>query len=229
MSTATGYVARLMADDTTQWTDYGELRIAYDDRVLEPRPWTTAQAHWAADLMRSSSEGAVLELCAGVGHIGLLAVAGSARPLVMVDLDGTACGYAHRNAAEARPDGGWEVRQGRVDEVCAPHERFVGIIADPPWVPSDTTGRFPEDPLTAIDGGPDGMDIAWACVDVAARHLDDDGWLLLQLGTSAQADAVAERLSESPELALKVGEVREYGDRGVLVEVRRSGEVPAQP
>lgn len=212
-----------------QETGFGDLTVAFDDRVLRPRPWTTAQSFWAAELLRRPSGGPVLELCAGVGHIGLLAVAGTERHLVLVDLDGTACDYARDNARAVRPAGSWEVRNGRVEEVLDLDERFVGIIADPPWVPSDATGRFPEDPLTAIDGGSDGMDIAWACLGVAARHLADPGWLLLQLGTRAQADAVHERLSASPELALELVEVREYGDRGVLVHVARSGDRPPPP
>jgi release factor glutamine methyltransferase len=202
--------------------DFGELTVAFDDRVLRPRPWTTAQSYWAADLLRDAPEGPVLELCAGVGHIGLLATAGTERPLVLVDLDETACALARENAVAARGTGPVEVRQGRVDEVLGAEERFVGIIADPPWVPSDTTGRFPEDPLTAIDGGPDGMDVAWACIDVAGEHLGEQGWLLIQLGTVEQADAVHERLASAPGGALKTVEVREYGANGVLVHVARS-------
>lgn len=204
--------------------DFGTLCVAFDDRVLRPRPWTTAQSSWAADLMRHAPDGPVLELCAGVGHIGLLAMADTSRRLVMVDLDPTACDFARANARTARADGSCEVRQGRVEEVLSPDERFTGVIADPPWVPSAGTARFPEDPLTAIDGGPDGMDVAWACVDVASRHLTDQGWLLIQLGTAAQADAVHERLEASPDLALRLVEVRDYGDCGVLVHVARSGD-----
>jgi methylase of polypeptide subunit release factors len=211
-----------MGNSKEQHTTFGTLQVAYDERVLRPRQWTTAQSYWAADLLRHGSSGALLELCAGVGHIGLLAVADTDRRLVSVDFDPTACGYARANAEACRPPGTFEVRQGRVDEVIGPEERFVGVIADPPWVPSAGTARFPEDPLTAIDGGPDGMDIAWACVDVAARHLEDQGWLLLQLGRAEQADSVQERLAAAPELALKVAEMREYGDRGVLVHVART-------
>ncbi len=206
----------------TQQIQFGDLTVDFDDRVLRPRTWTTAQSYWAADLLRDAPQGPVLELCAGVGHIGLLAAAGSSRPLVLVDLDETACDFARSNAGRARADGSVEIRRGRVDEVLRPDERFVGVIADPPWVPSDSTGRFPEDPLTAIDGGPDGMDIAWACVDVAGHHLLDQGWLLIQLGTTAQADAVHERLAASPERRLKVVEVREYGEHGVLVHIART-------
>ncbi len=203
--------------------DFGGLTVSYDDRVLRPRQWTTAQSYWAADLLRHAPAGPVLELCAGVGHIGLLAVAGSSRPLVLVDFDETACGFARVNAQRSAHEASIDVRQGRVDEVVAPEERFVGVLADPPWVPSAGTERFPDDPLTAIDGGPDGMSIAWSCVDVAATHLVDRGWLLLQLGTQQQAEGVQERLDASPELALKLLDVREYGERGVLVHVVRSG------
>jgi methylase of polypeptide subunit release factors len=212
-----------MTNQEKQHIDFGGLRVAFDDRVLRPRPWTTAQSYWAADLLRAAPAGPVLELCAGVGHIGLLAVSRTVRPLVLVDLDVRACELARLNAEAAGAEGPVEVRRGRVDEVLDAGERFVGIIADPPWVPSATTGRFPDDPLTAIDGGPDGMDVAWACLEVAARHLEDQGWLLIQLGTVEQADAVQERLASSPDLGLKFVELREYGENGVLVHVARPG------
>ena len=210
----------------TNELDFGGLAVSFDDRVIRPRQWTTAQSYWAADRLRHAPPGAVLELCAGVGHIGLLAVADTSRPLVLVDLDETACGYARVNARAAHPDRTVEVRCGRMDEVLSAEERFIAIIADPPWVPTAGTAAFPEDPLTAIDGGPDGMDIAWACVDVAARHLADQGWLLLQLGTPEQADAVDARLARAPQLALEVVEVRDYGESGVLVSIARSGDLP---
>ncbi len=202
---------------------FGDLDVVFDGRVLRPRAWTTAQSYWAADLLRDAPEGPVLELCAGVGQIGLLATAGTPRPLVLVDLDENACDLAEQNARTARPDAPVEVRRARVEEALGLEERFVGIIADPPWVPSEGTHRFPEDPLVAIDGGADGMDVAWACIDVAGEHLQEQGWLLIQLGTAAQADAVHERLSSAPERGLKMVEVREYGENGVLVNVARTG------
>ena len=210
------------SDRTPRTTEFGELVVGFDDGVLVPRAWTTAQSYWAADLLRGSGPGPVLELCAGVGHIGLLAVAGTDRLLVLVDLDPNACEHARANAASVRPEDACEVRHGRVDEVLGEGERFAGVIADPPWVPSDDVHRFPDDPLTAIDGGADGMQVAWSCLEAAAAHLDDGGWLLLQLGTTAQADAVRGRVVSDPGLALEVAEVREYGDRGVLVHLRRT-------
>jgi methylase of polypeptide subunit release factors len=209
---------------TDTQTDFGGLSIRYDDRVLEPRSWTTAQAQWAADLLRQSPPGPVLELCAGAGHIGLLTVHFQPRELVMVDLNPAACELARVNVA-ANPVGSpVDVREGPMDQVLAEHERFVGVIADPPWVTSEEVGRFPADPLIAIDGGPDGMVVAWTCLDVIAGHLRDDGWAVLQLGTPAQVERLRERLDGSPGLRLELREVREYGDRGVLVLLRRPAD-----
>jgi methylase of polypeptide subunit release factors len=217
-------VQRMSSDVTNRdtETDFGGLSIRYDERVLEPRSWTTAQAQWAADLLRQSPPGPVLELCAGAGHIGLLTVHFQPRDLVMVDLNPAACELARANVA-ANPVGSpVDVREGPMDEVLGEHERFVGVIADPPWVASADVDRFPADPLIAIDGGADGMAVAWVCLDVIARHLLDDGWAVLQLGTPAQVDRLQERLAGSPGLRLDLREVREYGDRGVLVLLRRS-------
>ena len=203
----------------SQHLDFGTLRIAYDDRVLRPREWTTAQSAWAAELLGTVPEGPVLELCAGAGQIGLLAVVGSGRRLVCVDANEVACDFARTNAAAAGVADRVEVRHARLQEALGPDELFPLVIADPPWVPRDETGRFPEDPLIAIDGGPDGLDLARACLDVVAGHLAPGGSALLQLGTAAQADALA---VEAPLAGgdLTMVEVRQH-ERGVLVRVDR--------
>jgi methylase of polypeptide subunit release factors len=201
-------------------TTFGGLTIEYDDHVIEPRSWTTAQSHWAADLLRTSPDGPLLELCSGAGHIGLLAVTLSPRPLVQVDLNPVACAYARANATAAKPAEEVRVLEGPMDSVLGPAERFVGVIADPPWVPSADTQRFPEDPLLAIDGGPEGVDLARACVEVASRHLVVGGWVLLQLGTEDQVEALRTWLAAPTTPGLEIREVRSYGERGVLVHLR---------
>jgi release factor glutamine methyltransferase len=204
-------------------TDFGGLSIASDDRVLSPRRWTTMQSYWAAELLRDSPPGRVLELCAGVGHIGLLCTALQPRDMVMVDADPQACALARRNATVNRLVASIDVRHGDLQDVIRADESFVGVIADPPWVPTAETGRFPQDPLMAIDGGVDGLAVAWSCLDVMARHLvRADGWGILQLGTHAQAERVAERCAEE-RLGLEVRETRAYQDRGVLVRLLATG------
>lgn len=200
----------------SQTTRFGSLEISYDDGVLWPRPWTAQQSHWAADLLATAPAGPVLELCAGAGQIGLLAISLRARPLVCVDSSAQACADARRNAAAAGLGELVEVRERRLEEAAEPEERFAMVIADPPWVPSAEIGRFPDDPPDSIDGGPDGLDVARSCLRVATRHLLPDAPVLLQLGGRDQARMLAAGLT-----GLRVHEVRD-GEGGVLVLLRRS-------
>ena len=201
---------------------FGDLEVAYDSRVLRPRAWTAAQSEWAAELLAYAPPGAVLELCAGAGQIGLLAIRGTDRCLVAVDADPAACAFARRNAAGAGLAGRVEVRQAYLEDALEAEERFPVIIADPPWVPSHRTGDHPDDPVFAIDGGADGLAVAQACVDLARAHLAAHGVMLLQLGTMAQADELAARIAlAAPELTIE--EVRRPDATGLVVCLRRTG------
>jgi methylase of polypeptide subunit release factors len=199
--------------------DFGGLDIAFDDRVLRPREWTLAQSSWAAELLADAPDGPVLELFAGVGHIGLAAVVGTERRLVMVDLNPVAVALARRNVESAGLASRVTVREGRIDEALEPGEQFAVIVADPPWVPSAGIDEFPDDPAIAIDGGDDGLDLARTCCDVIARHLAPGGTAIVQIGTVEQADALDRHLRDRAS-GLVRGATRVF-DRGVLVELVR--------
>lgn len=200
----------------------GRLDILFDDRVLRPRPWTVAQSAWAAEILQDAPAGPVLELCSGAGHIGLLTVADSERRLVAVDADPVACEFGRMNAAAAGMAERVEVRNATLAEALREDERFPVIVADPPWVPSSRTLAFPADPLTAIDGGEDGLALARECLEVARTHLDRDGVMLLQLGDLQQAGAIADDLREVPASArrLALTDVRRPHPSGVVACVR---------
>lgn len=199
--------------EPVETVDFGRLQITFDGRVLRPRSWTQAQSMWAAEIIETAPVGQILELCAGAGHIGLLAVLGSTRCLLCVDVDPVACDYARQNAEAAGLTHRVEVREGPMDVVLRAGERFAVVIADPPWVRRADVGRYPEDPLRAIDGGDDGMAIARTCLDVARRHLLPGGVLLLQLGSVEQVEQLGEMAT-----GMSVTEVRFYDD-GVLVRL----------
>lgn len=178
---------------------FGRLPIEYDARILQPRPWTVQQSVWAAEILREAPAGPVLELCSGAGQIGLLAVrlARSEVPrlLVCVDSSPVACAWARHNAVAGGLADLVEVRHAELRAGVRPEERFALVIADPPWVPSTEVECFPDDPRTAIDGGPDGLDVARICVSVAKSHLVDGGTILLQLGTVAQVEVLAREVT----------------------------------
>jgi release factor glutamine methyltransferase len=86
-------------------------------------------------------------------------------------------------------------------------------------VPRAETGRFPDDPLLAIDGGDDGLDLARLCLTVADAHLSEEGSVLLQLGTEDQVSEIAAWASER--VRLRVTDSRPHGTRGVVARLDR--------
>jgi methylase of polypeptide subunit release factors len=201
-------------DPATTTVPFGPLAITVDATVLQPRPWTYAQSAWAQELLADLPDGDVLELCSGAGQIGLGAVHGTGRALVMVDMTPRACELARLNAGQVEEP--VDVREGRFDAVLADAERFVLVVADPPWVPTQRVDDHPDDPVWAIDGGLDGLEVARRCVKVAADHLADGGRVLVQLGSREQVDVLSRTLEA---VGLRVAEVREGGEdasRGVV-------------
>ena len=205
---------------TMQQLTFRGLTISFDHHVLEPRPWTAAQSEWAAELLIEAPPGPVLELCAGVGHIGLGAVHASNRHLVMVDVNPVAERFALENATANGLSSRVEFRLDRMETALDDEERFSLIVADPPWVRSADTTRFPEDPVLAIDGGDDGLVLARTCVDLIDGHLSAGGSGLLQIGNLEQADAIAAYAADRSAGLLRAAQTRAY-ERGVLMQLVR--------
>lgn len=191
---------------------FGPLTIRFDDTVLRPRPWTERQSQWAAELIDRAPPGPVLDLCTGAGHLGLAAVADSDRRVVLVDVSPTACAFARRNADASGFGDRVGVRLGSIDEVLWDDEQFAVIVADPPWVPAEEVERYPEDPVSAIDGGPDGLDVLRLCLGVIDRHLADGGFAVLQAGPGQAASLTAELEAGSGGLRVSEVETHERGD-----------------
>ena len=204
----------------TQTCRFGPIEVSYDDRVLEPRPWTLVQSRWAAELAAKAGPGPLLELCAGAGHIGLAAAVLAGRDLVQVEVDAWAAAYAAANAHAA----GWadrvQVRVGALDDVVAAGERFPVVIADPPYLRSADVSRFPEDPRLAIDGGPDGLAVVRQCLAAGARTLPSGGPLVLQVAGPRQAEEVATTAGRA---GLEAEALRVVDDERAVVLLRRTG------
>jgi methylase of polypeptide subunit release factors len=198
-------------------TTFGPLKVAWDQRVLEPRLWTLAQSEWVAELAAGAEPGPLLEVCAGAGHIGLAAALVADRDIVQIEADPVAAGYARRNAEAA----GWgdrtDVRCAPMDEALADDERFPLLLADPPYLRRADIGRHPDDPTTAIDGGPDGLDLVRSCLAVAAGHSRPGAPTVLQVAGPDQADAVATLVDRWFARSLVVEERLVVDDRRALV------------
>ncbi|MBV8221433.1 MAG: RsmD family RNA methyltransferase [Solirubrobacterales bacterium] len=174
---------------------FGPLKILFDYRVLRPRRWTIVQAWWAARLAEELPGGSVLELCAGAGHIGLMAALLADRDLVQVDSDRTACRYARANAIAAGIGHRVDVRCAPLHRALVAGEKFPLIVADPPYLRSVDLARYPDDPRHAVDGGRDGLRVVRQCLDVVGAHLAGGGMCLLQTRGPRQLSVIGPLLA----------------------------------
>jgi release factor glutamine methyltransferase len=200
------------------------LRIAHGAGVLRPRSWTALQSRWARALLDVVPGGPVLELCCGAGQIGLAAVAGTSRRVVLVDRSPRACAWAHHNAVANGLADRVEVRRGLAEEVLARHELFPLVLADPPYLTSLAADRWPDDPRVAVDGGADGMEVARRVLRVAAAHLAPGGSVLLQACGARQVRALC---PEAARTGLSLAELREVDDQRAVARFTRSRVSPA--
>ena len=195
---------------------FGPIDVAFDETLLRPRPWTLAQSEWAAELSDGSP---MLEVGCGAGHIGLAAAVLSGAPVVQVDSDPAACRWAAINAAANGRGQLAEQRCGRAEDVLGDEERFAVVIADPPYVPTSEVHLYPEDPLGAIDGGPDGLDSVRIFLAGIAGHLEPRGSIVLQARGLAQVEQLEAWLRDTPSPSFTVTESRSYGDVRALARL----------
>jgi release factor glutamine methyltransferase len=205
---------------------FGPVTLTFDESCLTPRPWTLEQSTWVA-AVEDVPTGPILELCAGVGQIGLVAALLTGRRLVQVDSNPGACRWARVNADRAGLGDRVEIRPGDLDQAVHPGEQFAIIVADPPYVPTHEVGSF-DDPVVAIDGGADGLDTAWRCMELAGEHLASGGLLSIQLRGRVQADLLRDAYLGSSGPVLEPEEVRDWGTDRAVAHYRQALSVRAR-
>lgn len=208
-----------MAPSEPRHAVFGPVTLTFDESCLTPRQWTLEQSTWLA-AVADVPTGPILELCAGVGQIGLVAALLTGRHLVQVDSNPAACRWARVNADQAGLGDRVEIRQGDLDQAVGAGEQFAIIVADPPYIPTLEVVGF-DDPVAAIDGGADGLDTARRCLELAGRHLVPGGLLSLQLRGLAQASSLRDAYLGSSPPVLEPDAVRDWGTDRAVAHFRR--------
>lgn len=197
------------------WASFGGLRVAVVPGVFVPRRRTELLVEEAARLLRAGRHAVpavVVDLCCGSGAVGLAvaARAADAAPPVRLalhaaDIDPAAVACAQTNLAALGdgqvPGTTARVYLGDLDEALP--RSLLGrvdlLTLNAPYVPTAEIPLLPpearsHEPLTALDGGPDGLTVQRRVAGVVARWLAPGGHVLVE--TSArQAGATAALLA----------------------------------
>ena len=172
--------------------------FAVTPSVLIPRPETELLCEWAVEKLPVDASPRILDLCCGSGCIGItlkLRIPSSA--VYMSDLSSAAADVARRNAERLSAD----VSVGTGDLFENIRDRnFDLIISNPPYIPENECSLLQEEvkkePLTALDGGNDGLDFYRRICREAPDYLRRGGILMFELG-DGQHSAVGKMMEES--------------------------------
>ncbi|GAA3714741.1 putative protein N(5)-glutamine methyltransferase [Nonomuraea antimicrobica] len=194
-------VARRVAGEPLEhvlgWAEFCGLRVSVEPGVFVPRPRTEFLIDQAITLARPvRGTPVVLDMCCGTGAMGAAVAAGLERiELHAADLAPAAVRCARRNLPGAR------VYEGDLYEPLprALRRRVDILIASPPYVPSESVPLLPaearlHEPLMALDGGHDGLDVVRRLIAGAPGWLASGGHLLVET-SERQAAATAEAVS----------------------------------
>jgi release factor glutamine methyltransferase len=190
-----------------KWSFMG-MELAVSPGCLIPRADTELLVETALRLLPRG--GVFADLCTGSGCIALsiLKLRGDSRALA-VDLSEDALAIARKNAETLGVSDRVSFLHHDVTLPLPEGEQFDLIVSNPPYVPTaDTKCLEPElyhEPMMALDGGEDGMDIIRPLFLHAPQRIRSGGALILEFGY--QSDRTISALAEE---ALASGRIASY-------------------
>jgi release factor glutamine methyltransferase len=173
------------------WVRFHGLRVAVDPGVFVPRRRTEFLVRQAIAL--APPRPVVVELCCGAAPVATaLAAALDGAEVHAADLDPIAVACARRNLGAGR------VHEGDLYRPLPPTllARVDLLVVNAPYVPTDAIAMMPpearlHEPTTALDGGPDGLEVQRRVIAGAPRWLAPQGHLLIETGESQARHTIA--------------------------------------
>jgi release factor glutamine methyltransferase len=163
------------------WAPFCGLRVGVTAGVYVPRAQTEVLARAAVAALAARGGGVAVDLATGSGAVALVLAAAGAE-VVATEVDPVAVACARAN--------GVAVFEGDLDEpLPASYEGRVDVLtANVPYVPTGALELLPRDvrdhePVLALDGGADGLDLVRRVLALAPRWLrPGTGTVLVEIG-----------------------------------------------
>ncbi len=184
-------VSGLPLEQVVGWASFCGLRIVVEPGVFVPRRRTEFLVRRAVGL--APADPVVVDLCCGSGAVGA-ALSSVLRPaeVYAADVDPAAVRCARRNLP------GREVYEGDLYDAlpASLRGRISVLAANVPYVPTREVALLPaeardHEPLVALDGGEDGLELLRRVASSAPSWLAPGGVLLFETSSAQAAPAVA--------------------------------------
>ncbi len=180
----------------------GDYRFYIDERVIVPRSFIaellqTQLSPWIADADEVSS---ALDLCTGSGCLAILmAHVFENAKIDALDISTQALEVAAKNVADYGLSERINLIQSDLFTELS-ERRYDLIISNPPYVNAESMGALPQEykhePDNALASGNDGLDATRIILQTAAKHLTEQGVLVVEIGHNR--DALEQAFPQTP-------------------------------
>lgn len=179
--------------------EFFDSEFVSDERALIPRPETEGLVEQVIKSYGAQAPGSVLDVGTGSGCIGLsLAKAWPQAEVTLIDVSEDALELARLNAERLQLPAVKLFRSHLFEKLEG--ARFDLIIANLPYIPSgeiaELSREVKRDPILALDGGDDGLDLIRDLIAQSPEHLNSSGRLVLEFHHD-QAKKVTEYLQNA--------------------------------
>lgn len=207
--------------------EFYSLTLAVSPAVLIPRPDSEFVVVEFVHRFKGRESVRAVDVGTGSGNLALAcAKSVPGATFVAIDVSPEALDIARRNAEALGLADRVAFREGDLLGPVEGEGPFDAILSNPPYIPTDVIptlepGVRDYEPHRALDGGPDGLDVARRLIADSPRLLRPGGHLILEIG-SDQEGPVRALISARPELELSPTVRDHAGHPRVLVATRRS-------
>lgn len=175
--------------------DFYDLTFSVGKGVLIPRPETELLVDFATEKMKYISKPVVFDLCAGTGCIGLTVARHLPNAIVyLLEKEDSAFEYLKVNANNLMLDN-IKLLKGDLftfDNSTLPMADLV--LSNPPYIPSAEIKELQKEvlsePISALDGGKDGLDFYRCLADKWSNNVKKDGFMAFECGDNQSSDII---------------------------------------
>lgn len=168
----------------TNHQEFMKLNFFVNESVLIPRQDTEILVEEVIELAKGRESVKILDLCTGSGVIGIsIAKYLPNAKVTLTDISKEALQVAKINAEKNKVEVAM-IESDLFERISK--DRFDIIVSNPPYIETDVIRtldkQVQKEPILALDGGKDGLEIYRRIVKQAYEYIHQDGYLCLEIG-----------------------------------------------
>lgn len=193
-------VKRLLNNEPIQYIigsqEFMGLKFLVNGNTLIPRCDTEILVEEAINIIKKEKYTQILDLCTGSGAIGIsIAKKIENCKVLLTDISYDALKIAEKNCKLNKVTEKIKVLQSDLFKNLEKSNKFHIIVSNPPYIKTKVINtldkQVQKEPLIALDGGEDGLNVYRKIITNAYKYLNDNGYLCLEIGYDQKEEVIS--------------------------------------